>query len=205
PGRRPLVRAAVASACLAAATIAVSFPYRLDARGRFYPPFRDYYAGWLDLDGRIGPSGTRIAYAGTNLPYYLMGAGLRNQVRYVNVDRHRTWLLHDYHRDARARGLPTWPDPRPGWDRIRPDYDAWLDNLRAEQIHVLVVARANPQEGAHNVADREGFPIERRWADAHPEIFPLLYGPAQGDRLFRAYGLRLPPRPSNPPKPPQPF
>ncbi len=29
--------------------------------------------------------------------------------------------------------------------------------------------RVNPAEGAHNVADTEGFPIERRWADAHPD------------------------------------
>ena len=72
----------------------------LDARQLFYPPFRMFYLGWLDLEGRSGPSGARLAYAGTNIPYYLFGTGLRNEVRYVNVDAHPDWLMHDYHRAA---------------------------------------------------------------------------------------------------------
>jgi 4-amino-4-deoxy-L-arabinose transferase-like glycosyltransferase len=152
-----------------------------------FPPFTDYLAGWSDLDRRTRGSGARIAYAGTNLPYYLMGNDFRNEVYYINIDSHRGWLLHDYHRAAASLGLPaTWPDTRPGWDRVRPDYDAWLANLRAEGIQFLVVARANPQEGRHNVADTENFPIERVWAEAHPEVFVLLYS----DPLFKTYGLR---------------
>ena len=72
----------------------------LDERQLFYPPFRDFYLGWLDLEGRSGPTGARLAYAGTNIPYYLFGTGLRNEVRYVNVDAHPDWLMHDYHRAA---------------------------------------------------------------------------------------------------------
>jgi hypothetical protein len=113
-------------------------------------------------------------------------------VRYINVDGHRDWLLHDYHRRAKAEGTPTWPDPRPGWDRIRPEYNAWLANLRAERIQILVVARANPAEGVHNVADAEGFPIERGWADAHPETFAPLYGVIERDPLMRIYRVRPP-------------
>src|SRR5262249_46353425 len=56
-----------------------------DPRSLFYPPFRDYFAGWLDLEGRSGTTGARVAYAGTNIPYYLFGVGLRNDIRYVNV------------------------------------------------------------------------------------------------------------------------
>ena len=167
---------------------------QVDTRYAFYPPFRDYFSGWMDLEGRSGPSGTRVAYAGTNIPYYLFGAGLRNEVRYVNTDGNRHWLMHDYHGAASARGDATWPNSRPGWDRSHPDYEGWLANLRAEDIQLLVVTRVNPEEGPHNVADAEGFPIERRWADAHPESFELLYGPRQQDRLFRLYRLR--PRPS---------
>jgi hypothetical protein len=154
---------------------------------RFYPPFRDFYAGWRAFDVACGPPGARVAYAGTNIPYYLLGQGLRNEVRYVNVDGHRDWLLHDYHREARARGQGSWPNSRPGWDRVRPDYWAWLDNLDAERTQLLVVTRVNPAEGAHNVADTEGFPIERRWADSHPERFVRLYGQDERDPWFRLY------------------
>ena len=38
----------------------------------------------------------------------------------------------------------------------------------------------------NRVADREGFPVERGWADAHPQIFELLYGEAEGDRHVQA-------------------
>src|SRR5262249_54130320 len=142
-----------------------------DSRFRFYPPFPDFYFGWLNLEARSGPAGSRVAYAGTNLPYYLMGKGLRNEVRYVNIDRHRDWLLHDYHREALDHGRGPWPNSRPGWDRIRPDYSAWLANLDAEGIQLLVVTRVNRGEGEHNVADAEGFPIERQWAESHPDRF----------------------------------
>ncbi len=159
----------------------------LDPRFRFYPPFRDFYAGWQALDHASGARGVRVAYAGTNIPYYLLGQRLRNEVRYVNVDSHRDWLLHDYHREARVQGAGLWPNSRPGWDRIHPDYTAWLANLDAERIQLLVVTRANPDEGPHNVADAEGFPIERRWADEHADRFHPLYGRAERDPWFRLY------------------
>jgi hypothetical protein len=131
-----------------------------------------------------------VAYAGTNIPYYLMARGLRNEVRYINIDRHRDWLLHDYHRAALARGHGHWANARPGWDRMQPDFQAWLDNLDAEGIELLVVTRANPGEGAHNVADVDNFPIERGWADSHPERFEILYGRQENDPWFRLYRVR---------------
>lgn len=184
-GRR--LRAAGASAALAVVAVATARPPTSGPTLEFYPPF-DYFPAWNVLDRRCGPAGARVAYAGTNIPYYLLGIGLRNEVRYVNVDDHRGWRLHDYHRAARAGGRPTWPDPRPGWDRLRPDPAAWLANLRAERIDYLFVARADPREGPHNVADRQGFPIERRWADA---AFGLLYA----DPVVRIYELRRNPEP----------
>jgi len=158
-----------------------------DARLRFFPPFRDFYRGWLQLDAWSGLNGSRVAYAGTNIPYYLLCTGLRNEVRYINIDGHRDWLLHDYHRAARALGQGNWPNSRPGWDRIHADFPSWLNNLAAERIHLLVVTRANPAEGIHNVADSENFPIERRWADSHPERFKPLYGQNENDPWFRLY------------------
>jgi hypothetical protein len=190
--------AAGATAVLIGAAAVGTIPDLLVGRTeRFFPPFPDYERGWLQLDSRAGPKGARIAYAGTNLPYYLMGRGLRNEVRYVNVDAHRGWMLHDYHREAVRRGHPHWPDPRPGWDRALPVFDAWLANLRAEGIQMLVVARANTNEGPRNVADAEGFPVERQWAEAHPEAFTPLYGEAQGDPAFRLYGVRRNPPPGS--------
>ena len=103
-------------------------------------------------------AGGRVAYAGTNIPYYFLGQGLRNEVRYVNVDGHRDWLLHDYHREALARGQGHWPNSRPGWDRIRPDYRAWLDNLDAEGIQLLVVTAGQPGGRAAQRGRRRGLP-----------------------------------------------
>jgi hypothetical protein len=164
----------------------------LDSRLTFYPMFPDFLQGWLALESRSGSAGARVAYTGTNIPYYLFGQGLRNEVCYVNINRHREWLMHDYHRDAMARGEGTWPNSRPGWDRSRPEYQAWLDNLDAEGIQLIVITRVNPQEGAHNAADRDNFPVERRWAEDHPDRFEPLYGPRENDPWFRLFRLRRP-------------
>ncbi len=144
-----------------------------ESRFRFYPPsFPDFYAGWLNFETRCGPAGTRVAYAGTDLPYYLLGRGLRNEVRYINVDRHRDWLLHDYHREALSHGQGTWPNSRPGWDRIRPDYRAWLDNLDAEGIQLLVVTRANPAGGNSQHRRRRGIPDRESLGGLPPRTIP---------------------------------
>jgi hypothetical protein len=157
-----------------------------------YPLF-EYYDGWTQLEAASGSRGTRVAYAGTNLPFYLMGKDQRNDVVYVSVDGHPDWLLHDYHRDAVQRGEKAlWSSPRPGWDRARPSFDAWARNLAEQEIRVLFVARANRADGAYNLADREGFPIERVWADSHPEWFVPLYGVQPVDRLIKIYSVRIP-------------
>jgi hypothetical protein len=156
----------------------------------FYAPFPDYHRGWLELDRLAGPSGARVAYAGTNLPYFLLGAGLRNDVQYVNIDEHRAWLMHDYHRRACRQGAPSWPSPWPAWDREHPDYDAWRANLNALKIDLLVVASMGRPKGGLPDEDAEGFPIERRWAEAHPDAFECLYGAVEGDPKFRIYRVR---------------
>jgi Dolichyl-phosphate-mannose-protein mannosyltransferase len=194
PTPRRRIAAPVLTVAGVALLLAISWPIDIPPRLMHCPYFPDFYRGWHELELRSGPAGVRVAYAGTDLPYYLLGSGLRNEVRYVNVDEHRDWLLHDYHGQARSRGRPNWPNPRPGWDRIHPDYDAWLANLRAERIQILFVTRAVPEEGLHNIADNESFPIERRWADAHPETFDRVYGEAENDRNVRLYVVR-PPRP----------
>ena len=52
------------------------------------------------------------------------------------------------------------------------------------------MTRVNPGEGPHNVADTEGFPIEKVWAERHPDVFEPVYGVADRDPLFRIYRLR---------------
>lgn len=194
PTPRRLVRASASALAFVAVTLASAYPWGDDARLQFFPAFPDYFRGWVTLDQRAGAAGTRVAYAGTNLPYYLMGVGLRNEVRYVNVDAHPDWLLHDYHRAAGAgRSAPaTWNVPRPGWDRLRPDYGAWLANLRAEGIRFLVVTRVNPDEGVHNIADLSFFPVERVWADGHPEVFERIATGSGNDPVFRLYRVHPP-------------
>ena len=156
-----------------------------------FPRFPEYFAAWNQLDNLTTGEGSRIAYAGTNLPYYLMGSHLQNQVEYVNIDAHRDWLMHDYHRAAARSGAPAlWDSPRPGWDRIHPERSGWLDNLRAAGIRYLVVARVNPNDGPFNFADRERFPIERVWAEQLPEIFKPVYGQSPPDPNIKIYEIR---------------
>jgi Dolichyl-phosphate-mannose-protein mannosyltransferase len=191
-------RRALAVASLLIYAFGVSYmpvPWRNNSRQVFFPAYRDYYPGWLELDARAGPSGARIAYAGTNLPYYLLGVNLRNDVRYVNVDAHRGWLMHDYHLEAMKSGSgPAICDlPRPRWDRAHPDYLAWLANLRAERIQLLVVTQNNAGDLIGVVDDPPGFPIERQWADDHPEAFELLYGEKPIDPKFRLYRVKVAP------------
>jgi len=161
-----------------------------DPRTLFFPSFAEFQKGWNSLDACSDPAGTRVAYAGTTYPYYLMCVGHRNQVQYINVDHHREWLLHDYHRQARDEGRGVWPNCRPGWDRLSPDFQAWLANLLAAKIDLLVVTRVYRSVGEHYIADAEGFPIERQWADSHPRLFEPLYGVQEHDPMFRLYRFR---------------
>lgn len=189
PSRGRIAGASVASVALVASvTLAIEWTSPHRPSRLIFPRFEDYQRSWLALDQISPKDGTRVAYAGTNLPYYLMAGGLRNDVSYVNVDAHPGWMMHDYHRSAADRGDPLlWNSPRPGWDRIHLDYLGWLANLRSTGIRLLVVARANPDDGPFNIADEESFPIERVWADDHPESFELVYPRAEPDPRMRIY------------------
>ena len=139
--------------------------------------------GWHILEEAATPAGSRVAYAGTNLPYYLFGLGLRNDVEYININRDLDGLPHDYH--LRLRQRPDFrlaDNPWPQWYRTEMAFDAWLANLRRRGIELLFIARENrhgrlePTPGA-----LPQFPIEREWADAHPDLFvdlgPFNYAP----------------------------
>lgn len=152
---------------------------------RFYPRggFADrLFPGWEILEAAVPPGGSRIAYAGTNLPYYLLGDGLENHVEYVNVNRARDWRPHDYHRARReAPGSGLANDPWPQWYRAEADFDAWLENLGQRRIAFLFVARENRHGRLeHGGARLPPFPIEKTWADTHPDRFEDL-GPYRYD------------------------
>ncbi len=116
----------------------------------------------------------RVAYTGTNLAFPLSGAGLSNQVSYVNVAGAPTDRLHDFAR--RLPGLRATAEPAPYRDGA--DAAIWRSNLRAARTGVLFVAALYPIVRRDVPADADGFPIERAWADAQPALFKLRYASA---------------------------
>ena len=157
-----------------------------------YPRFPDFNRGWQRLESASSPAGSRVAYAGTNIPYYLFGKDLRNDVSYVNIDGHRDWLLHDYHRGAMAEGQGTWPNPRPGWDRIDPDYVAWLGNLEAAGIQLLAVTRAIPRRATTTCMIATGFRSSVCGPRAPESVSFRSMGRPRTTPWFRLYRLRMP-------------
>lgn len=155
-------------------------------RGARFPVFPDYERAWNAFDTITKSNPKRVAYSGTNLAIYLMGPNLANWVEYVNVNDRVDFMPHDYHL-ALSPDKRRWPDPRPTWERLEVDYDAWLKNLHRKKIDLVMVARANPNEGRANPYDRQGFPIERTWMDSNPRQFRPVYGVRENDPEMRIY------------------
>jgi hypothetical protein len=152
---------------------------RAPARAPAYALGDDLDDAWAWL--RANVRGARVAYTGNNLAFPLTGDALANDVRYVNVAGAPGDVLHDFAR--RARAPSTGPEPAPYRDGAR--YETWLANLRAARSEVLFVAAVDPAVRETVAADGDGFPAERAWADAHPEIFtPRFASPAA-----RIYGV----------------
>ena len=118
-------------------------------------------------------------------------------MHYVNIDRHRTWRLHDYdraHRRGRRHDPPIAPlaissgvlTPLPGpsrWhvDAVRPRYermegnrDAWISNLKALGVDRLFVSTLSAYEIEYVWHNGGGFPIEDEWAKHDPSVFTLI-------------------------------
>lgn len=167
---------------------AKSRPPLVGPKWQFYPLWLEggFLPGWHRLEDASG-RGVRVAYAGTNLPFYLFGLGLRNQVRYVNINDRAGFRMHDYHAFYSSRGEPRSATPTPDWDRREADEEAWLKNLRDEQVDLLFLGLTNRAGGLHNFYDSDGFTIERTWADRHPDIF----SPLHIDRFTRLYAVRF--------------
>ncbi|HEY7375845.1 MAG TPA: phospholipid carrier-dependent glycosyltransferase [Polyangia bacterium] len=141
------------------------------------------YAVGDDLDAawawfRANVRDARVAYTGTNLAFPLAGERLANRVGYVNVAGRPGDRLHDF-------GPPGDGTAEPAPYRRGASADAWIANLRATRTEVLFVAALYPIVRRTIAADADGFPIERAWADARPDLFHLRYASAAA----RVYGV----------------
>jgi hypothetical protein len=114
----------------------------------------------------------RVAYTGNNLAFPLAGQRLGNRVVYVNVAGGPDDRLHDF---ARRTGNARSADAEPALYRDGANFELWWRNLRATGTEVLFVASLEPIVRRNVDTDDDGFPIERTWADAHPERFALRF------------------------------
>lgn len=188
----------VAAICVSLLAVAVASSNSWPPPGTrwpVFPFFPSYLEAWTALDYYTGSRGATVAYAGTDIPYYLFGKNLKNDVVYVNIDDHPSWLMHDYQSTALDRGEPPlWDTPRPGWGRLQGDMDAWLHNLSEAGVDYLVVARCRTEQGPFNLADPEDFSLERVWAEGNPSLFSPVYGVFPPDpemKVFRFHREKI--------------
>ena len=162
-----------AAALAAGALLVVSVARGLPAHKRGADPYRiasDVDDAWAWFGGNV--HGARVAYTGTNLAFPLWGPDLANRVAYVNVSGGLGDRLPDF---ARRFGAGHAPTPEPAPYREGATYEDWLRNLRSGGTQVLFVAALDPIVARTIAVDADQFPIERQWADAHPDLFRLRY------------------------------
>jgi hypothetical protein len=164
PGCRGAVRrhaGAVAAAALALALLGAPSLARFRARDRPRALAGEWTAhatsahlfagawGWLDAHGGEGTVDV-VSSPGTYFVYPAMGPFLERQAIYVNVNR------------ANLSVAARYPACNP---RVDPSEEAWLDNLAAAHVRWLLLCRYPDFD----------FPLEGRWAAAHPDRFALPY------------------------------
>lgn len=172
-------RAAAAIVALTALGLAIGLgqQFSVETRRAHYEQarFREWAPGLLAVDHLDPTHERRVAYTGLNLPYALTGPALSRAVRYVNTQG----APDDGFFDFFARDPRLADSQKPGFHRGagRDDYARWVQNLELTERDWLIVFRLHRRE-RHIGSDRDGFPIERKWARAHPEQFePLTSGP----------------------------
>ena len=164
----------------------------MQSRGLVTHYFRNYgdvVNGWAWVQTHL--KGQTIAHTGDNMPYPLYGRGYSNDVVYVNIDGRFGWKFHDY--ELHERTLPGYSPAtveKPGYYRLRPDHEGWLSNLRKHGATYLFVATVHPLDESYNHIDDQRFPIERAWADRHPEVFELAFE-NDGAKIYRVKLGRL--------------
>lgn len=125
--------------------------------------WRTFGDTWTRIDGLADEH--TIAYAGHNIPYFLMGPQLRNRVVYVQAGGEPGWGYHDFARlpEARSLGRPNVTDFAA--NRLTMDGQLWLRRLAAERVDCVVVSRLYRGPNISHRHDRDAFPIERQWLD----------------------------------------
>ena len=141
--------------------------------------------GWLFINNIQQP--LTVAYTGTNVPYYLLGRDWRHKVVYANVAGKQGYLLHDFFRKCQAGGTCPTVDlsDKPPLIRNSPDFDLWITNLFKKQADFLFISALAKSDSQFEIKDAQNFPIERKWADEHPEIFKFI----NGDKSYRIYTI----------------
>jgi hypothetical protein len=154
--RRPLAGAALALILLGAPLLT---EFRVEDRPRalareftvHMTSTRFYAGGWKWLDEHGGTGNVAAIHSPNNyFVYPAMGPRLERDVRYVNINR------------ADLRNAVDYPQCQP---RVDPSPEAWIANLSKLRIRWLQMSRY-PQFD---------FPMERRWAEARPDLFVLRY------------------------------
>ncbi len=147
-----------------------------------YPKYQfKYYSGtpmghsW-EFTHSIVTGSAGIAFTGTDLSYALFGPRLANHVYHVPVNRHGFRFFHQCNNYVKETGQYTLPqNDRIDFCRREPDYDKWYSLLKTEKTDLLYVSVLHQNDLPTLPHDQQGFPIERAWADTHPESFRLLY------------------------------
>jgi hypothetical protein len=128
----------------------------------------------------LHPQPARVAYTGTDLNFGLYGPRLKNQVFYVPITRWEISLFHECAAILKKRGQYRVPDTdRIDFCRREPDYVTWIERLYYTRTDLLYVSVLHQNDRPHLAHDPEGFPIEREWADSHPDRFTRIYANPQ--------------------------
>ena len=197
---RAAVRAAgavILVPCIAGALLSpfVILPRYRSYRHAYAPEFHLGHAWWFldQYQAAAGPRPARIAYTGSDLTFGLYGAYLENRVIHAAVHAHAEWKFHDCVSALKRSGQYAPPDTdRIDFCRRNPDPDAWVRNLERQDVDFVFIPRLHQNDRPHLDHDPQGFPTERTWADARPQLFRLIY-PAPGHpnpqvRIYRFTG-----------------
>ncbi len=166
------VRLRSARSWIAAAVVVVAMPLAAlaadQSRAAFFArsDFRAWAPGVRPFSDPEAP-GLRIAYTGANFPYALTGGGRRHRVVYVNTQGNPGDGFYDHW----SRSPRRYDYHKPGIHRGEDNQARWLENLRREEIELLVIFRLHRSEASYLWTDTRGFPIESSWARGRPDLF----------------------------------
>ena len=134
--------------------------------------YRVWAAGYLMWNDPAMPP-RRIAYAGANVPYALMGSGFRHVVVACETRGEPGEGLYEHWSRA---GRQVYETHKPGLYRGPDDDEAtWRACLERHQIDTVVLFETLPVERPAHWPLSNGFPIERQWMRSRPELYePVL-------------------------------